>query len=307
MDRLTGHHGSTYHGTSRNGVPVRGKRNRSPMRDHPELVTLDETEDRVDGSTHARGVAGDDVQYRLELGRRARNGAQDLARRRLLLQRLGQFTVSGLQFLGQAGVFDRDRGLGGKGLEERDLPGGERTDGRPPDGDRAHGRAVANQGGHEIGADAGRLLRLGGCGELGLDGLRQIADLDRPSVQHGTACDGVPAERVVHTPNGDGRPEGSMPGDEPQPFAIKPQDERVVRVAELRCGAGDRTQHKLHPIPRTTVGPRDPPAGFPLCRAFRGTDLPHDTPPMESRPSPCPFSILLFPSLPLPLDAMSLS
>ena len=57
---------------------------------------------------------GDRVEHRLHVGRRARDHAQDLADRRLLLERF-------LGLVEQAHVFDRDRRLVGEGLQQRDL------------------------------------------------------------------------------------------------------------------------------------------------------------------------------------------
>ena len=64
------------------------------------------------------------LEHRLDVGRRARDDAQDLAGRRLLLQRLGEVAVARLQLLEQADVLDRDHRLVGEGLEQLDLPVG---------------------------------------------------------------------------------------------------------------------------------------------------------------------------------------
>ena len=80
---------------------------------------------------------GDRLEHRLHVGRRARNDAQDLADRRLLLERL-------LRLLEQAHVLDRDDGLVGEGLQQLDLLVRE-TAARPAaaDGDRAERPALA--------------------------------------------------------------------------------------------------------------------------------------------------------------------
>ena len=67
-------------------------------------------------------------KHRLQVGRRAADDAQDLAGRRLLLQRLGQLAVALLQLLEQPRVLDGDDGLVGEGLQQRDLLVGERLD-----------------------------------------------------------------------------------------------------------------------------------------------------------------------------------
>jgi hypothetical protein len=61
-----------------------------PMRGHqPKQITFNSKDLGVDRIAEVRGVLGHRVQYRLEIGRRARDDAQDLGGRRLLLQRLG--------------------------------------------------------------------------------------------------------------------------------------------------------------------------------------------------------------------------
>ena len=81
---------------------------------------------------HAFSAIG--VEHRLDVGRRARDHPQDLGRRRLLLQRLGQLGGSALSELReQTDVLDGDHGLVGEGLEERDLLGREGLRRRVPD------------------------------------------------------------------------------------------------------------------------------------------------------------------------------
>ena len=79
---------------------------------------------------HAKGALRDRVEDRLGVGRRAGDRPQDLAGRRLLLERLGQLPVPRLELREQPHVLDRDHRLVGEGLEERDLLVGERP--RPP-------------------------------------------------------------------------------------------------------------------------------------------------------------------------------
>ncbi len=88
----------------------------------------------------ARRVARDGVEHGLDVGRRARDDAQDLAGRRLLLQGLGEVAITGLQLREEAHVLDGDDGLVGEGLEEGDLGAGERARRRPTvDDDEADG------------------------------------------------------------------------------------------------------------------------------------------------------------------------
>ena len=67
-------------------------------------------------AAEARGALGHDVHHRLEVGRRAGDDPQDLGGRGLLLERLGQLAVPGLELREQPHVLDRDDRLVGEGL-----------------------------------------------------------------------------------------------------------------------------------------------------------------------------------------------
>ena len=95
---------------------------------------LQEIHRRVVCSAHPRGIPGDGVQHRLKITGVAADGPEDVARRRLLLQRLGQVAVARLQLREQAHVLDGDHGLIGKRPEQLDLP--VRRTGPHPSGHR---------------------------------------------------------------------------------------------------------------------------------------------------------------------------
>ena len=59
----------------------------------PQNVPFDEKNDRVIGPAESRSALDQRVQHGLDVRRRAADHAKDLARRRLLLQRLGQLAV----------------------------------------------------------------------------------------------------------------------------------------------------------------------------------------------------------------------
>ena|SRR3989442_650052 len=61
-------------------------------------------------------ASGNGVEHRLSIGRRGRDHAQDLARRGLLLQGLGQVAIAGLKFSEQPYVLDGNDRLIGEGL-----------------------------------------------------------------------------------------------------------------------------------------------------------------------------------------------
>ena len=72
-----------------------------------------------------RGALGDGVEHGLESVGELRSPAGSRGRR-LLLERLGEVAVAGLELLEQPHVLDGDDGLVGEGLEQRDLRVGER-------------------------------------------------------------------------------------------------------------------------------------------------------------------------------------
>ncbi len=86
----------------------------------PSVASISPSNDDV---THRlrpepRGILRDDIQYRLNIGRRAGDNTQDFTGRGLLLQRF-------FKFLKQPHVLDGDHGLVSEGFEELDLRWGE--------------------------------------------------------------------------------------------------------------------------------------------------------------------------------------
>src|SRR5712692_3101883 len=98
------------------------------------------------------GASDDRVEDRLHVGLRAADHAEDLARRRLLLERLAHLCVSlskravlFLELGKQAHVFDGDHGLIGKNPEELELSVRERLNLRPEQDDGAERNTFAKQ------------------------------------------------------------------------------------------------------------------------------------------------------------------
>ena len=77
---------------------------RAVVRDGPHELALDPQDDRVDRLAEPRGPLRDDVEHRLDVGRRARDDPQDLGRRRLVLERLGELARPVLDLLLEGGV-----------------------------------------------------------------------------------------------------------------------------------------------------------------------------------------------------------
>src|SRR6185436_6135114 len=96
-----------------------------------------------------------DIQYRLNLRRRVGDGPQDLARRGLVLQRLGEVAVAFLQFFEQAHVLNGDHRLGCEGFKQFDLLVRERPHLQAADMNRPDGNSLAQQrcGQHRPNAD----------------------------------------------------------------------------------------------------------------------------------------------------------
>jgi hypothetical protein len=104
---------------------------------HSERIPLTQRHDAELGSANADRIRQHGFEHRLELARRAGDRPQDLAGRRLLLQRLGEIVGTLAQLVEQPGVLDGDDGLGGKVLDQFDLLVGEGANLLAVDDDRA--------------------------------------------------------------------------------------------------------------------------------------------------------------------------
>src|SRR5262245_36405885 len=95
---------------------------------HMHELAVEPKKGAVPRPAQGYGPLQDCLEYRLNICRRSTDHPQDLTRRSLLLQRLGEVLVAGLELLEQAHVLDGDDGLLGEGLEQRNLFVGEPTD-----------------------------------------------------------------------------------------------------------------------------------------------------------------------------------
>src|SRR5262249_9069665 len=82
------------------------------------------------------------IDHRCQLAGRATDDLQDLRRRRLLLQGLGERARARLYIVEQAGVLDGDYRLIGEGLQQRDLALREQSNLGTWDSDRTERMAV---------------------------------------------------------------------------------------------------------------------------------------------------------------------
>ena len=94
---------------------------RSVQRDRAEPAILAQPHDPKLGCAKAGRVRQNGIEDSLQFSGRSTDDAKHLRRRRLLLQRLGQFARSRLHLFEQPHVFNRDHRLVGKGFEQFDL------------------------------------------------------------------------------------------------------------------------------------------------------------------------------------------
>ena len=84
-------------------------------------VAVYPTDLRIDCVTQPRRILGHHIQHRLNIRRRAGDHAQNLARRRLLLQRFGELAVASIELVEKPDVLDGDDSLAGECLKKLDL------------------------------------------------------------------------------------------------------------------------------------------------------------------------------------------
>src|SRR5262249_44255639 len=95
---------------------------REVVGDHESKELTVETEDcRLHGLAQPDRVLGQCLEDGLEIERGPPDHLEQLAGRRLLIERNSELTVARLQFLEEAHVLDGNDGLIGKGLEQLDL------------------------------------------------------------------------------------------------------------------------------------------------------------------------------------------
>ena len=206
------------------------------------------------------GLVEDLVEDRREVGRRARDDAEDLRGGRLLLEGLAQIPVARLQLLEEAHVLDRDDRLRGERLEELDLLVGEGPHLVAAHHHGAERHALAHERRHQ-----GRPVPVGprvGRSHGVLRGLgRQIGDVDGAAVHHGPARHPLPVDRLGGHRRDRGhdrarlghlghdvarrRVDLAVVGDDAHEVALDPEDDGVDGVAEARRALGHRVQHRL--------------------------------------------------------------
>jgi len=240
-------------GPARHGVPSDrerlGERNRAGPRPMPcrntHNVPVDSGHYDVRSLTEPGGILNDRLEHRSEICGRARDDMQDLSRCRLLFQGLGELPVARLQVREEAHVLDRDDGLVGEGLQERDLAVGEWSGNQTGGTDGAYHLPFLQHRGSERTAKAGHsgqspvgVFRVVEEGRDMGDGLRQ----DRPA-SHASSV--RPSRKPLPHCLGTCRVEVYKRSDVHQ-LAIECDDESLISPAQSHRAVGDRIEYRLH-------------------------------------------------------------
>ena len=168
---------------------------------------------------------------------------EDLAGRRLLVQRLGQVLVTRLQFLEQPHILDGDDCLIGEGFEQGHLGIGEGTHLRAQDRDRAEGLSLAQQRNLRHAVDGVELQQLERVGILPFRDEVNIVDDDSPPIQN-------------RAPPGETAGQGKRQAHQPlhlvagvrgvvEAVALEALDHRIARCTETHGALRDSLQHRL--------------------------------------------------------------
>src|SRR5262245_18188350 len=165
-----------------------GTRSRIVLRSQVKKLTIVAGDNGVLTAAEATGTADDRVEHRLGFGRRVRDHAQDLARGHLLFEALREVAVARFELLEQPNILDRDHGLVGESLQQADLSVVEELHLGAPESDRADRDAITRQRNSQHGSMAPLPRGLRAFWIL-VHRAQQVANLDRPPLQHGSAVD----------------------------------------------------------------------------------------------------------------------
>ena len=207
-----------------------------------------EEDGRIGRPAESGGAPHDRFEHWLRVCRRSRDGSQDLARRRLLLQRFGnlfmrlcQRMILLLQLREQPHVLDGNDRLVRKSLEEAGLLVGKRVYLGAPELNDADDRALAHEGSAQCRAKTylrGEGARFGKLVRLSL----KVGDLNGSLLEDGTPAQGAPYDwkQEVH-----GLGNRAMVGGRAQVISVDPEDRRVVSSAEASGALDHRVQDRL--------------------------------------------------------------
>jgi len=135
VNRLTLYDGAAGRRAPRHGTDVAHGLNDAEMRHAVNHAAVHPLDDRIDGAAQPCGTLCDGIEHGLDVRRRTGDHPQDLARRRLLIERLGHLRMGRrerpvllLQLREQPDVLDGDDGLVGEGLQQLQMCIGEPVD-----------------------------------------------------------------------------------------------------------------------------------------------------------------------------------
>ena len=206
-------------------------------------AAVGEEQGRIARMTEPGGTLDDRVEHRLGVGLRLRDGLQDLARRRLLLQGRRQRSILLLQLREHAYVVDRDGGLVGEGLQQRDLRVGERPHFAAQDRQAAERRAFSHERDFRRAVDDVDLQELEDVRVLGLGDRLNVVDHDPPAIEDRASPRELPGERQ-RQPHQPLHP-GPRVRRVVEPVTVQTLDDGVARVAQTQCALGNGVEHGL--------------------------------------------------------------
>src|SRR5262245_19227432 len=110
--------------------------------DDSQKLTIEAMDERAFSGAQSDRIFSESLKNWLQLKRGSPNHLQQLARRRLLFQRVGKLPGARLHLLEQPSVLNRDHGLVGEGAQELDLSLREVPFFKPAQRDRTNGSTV---------------------------------------------------------------------------------------------------------------------------------------------------------------------
>ena len=131
------------------------------------------------------GISDYRFEDRLHISGRVRDHAQDLARRRLVRQSLGEVAIAILQFFEQPNVFNRDHGLVREGLKKGYLLIAKRANFRPANQNCPNRNVLAHQRHDQDGSIIFLFSERLNPGKLGRNSRPQILNVDQLALDKG--------------------------------------------------------------------------------------------------------------------------
>jgi hypothetical protein len=232
------------------------------VRNEMHQLAIETVHSPKESIAQTHGAFRDRIEYWLHVRRRARNHPEDLAGRCLLLQRLAHLSVRLrqrlvllLQLREQSHVLNRDDGLVGERLEERDLRVTERTDVLAPDDDHPDRHLLPKEGHGErrVVAEASRVTA--SAGELVCR--RKIIHVDSSPLQDSLSADSIRGERHPIVEYGLLQGYRPMVRRHPKVRTLDAEDHGIDSIAELRRRSRDCFENWLSLGRRARYHPQD--------------------------------------------------